>query len=434
MHRAGPPRGVARLGGLARVNAYGRVFVGRQPILDRHERIVAFELLFRASAESQTAGLAEHRVGALRTIANTFATMGADAVLGTFTGFINVDRATLLDGPVEALPRDRVAIEILESVEVDEDVRRRCRWLRESGFSLALDDYVRGDPRESLLDLVDTVKVDLMAVDDRELDALVEELRVRGVTLLAEKVESRQQFERCRALGFDLYQGYYFARPTVIEGRRIDPGRVAALDLLRAARAGLDPDALAEKLARLPGLFENARRLAASAAFGSGDATPDDAMARLLSGQRERWLHVLLYAGEDPTGLGSPLLQLAAKRGRLMELLVLEAFGGGAGHGKDDRAFVVGAVSLAESLLDHPMSWIARELDLDEEMSQALVEREGRLGGLLRVTEALERGDFVAVEDLTGELGISPEHATRAELAAFRWVNDLARATPAAGS
>jgi len=123
-------------------NDRSQIFIGRQPILDRHERVVAYELLYRDSAESQTAVFSNQTAAAARTMANTFASMGPDAILGPYLGFVNVDRTTLLSGLVEALPRERVVIEVLEHIEADSQVVSACKRLCKAGYSIALDDYV----------------------------------------------------------------------------------------------------------------------------------------------------------------------------------------------------------------------------------------------------------------------------------------------------
>lgn len=405
----------------------GQIFIGRQPILDREERVVAYELLYRDSAESQTAIFSDHRTAATRIMANTFASMGADAILGPYTGFLNADRSTLVGGLVDALPMERVVIEILENVEADAEVRDSCKRLSDAGFSLALDDFVVDDPRESLLEFVGCVKVDLPAVSDARLPGLVRRLRRKSLTLVAEKVETREQFERCHELGFDLFQGFYFARPIVISGKRVDPARSTLLKLLHLIRRDVETEELCETIEQHPSIGVNILRLVNSAAVTHSTklSTVQDAVTFLGRRPLHRWLNVLLYAGEDTSGLSSPLLQTAAKRGRLMELLAKESLRAADAGQNEDSAFLAGMASMLDALLGVTRDEVVRQLSLDDDVSDALLGHRGDLGHLLQIAELLETGDFSSLSELLVECGITPEQIARAELEAFRWVQEL---------
>jgi EAL and modified HD-GYP domain-containing signal transduction protein len=403
------------------------IFIGRQPILNRQEHVVGYEILFRASSESDEAIFADAKTAVARVIANTFGAMDADSVLGPFKGYFNVDRSVLLDDVIEALPRDRVVIEILEDVTPDDEVITRCRKLRAAGFSLALDDWVHRDPRRALLPYVTCVKVDLMAVEERRLPQLVRSLRHHKVTVLAEKVESREEFERCHKLGFDLYQGFYFARPVVISGRSIDPAKGTLLQLLQQLRQEADIDVLCDTFKGNVRLGVSMLRLVNSTAFARGQKVSQvrDAVTYLGRRHLERWLNILLFAGDERSPVRDPLLQTAAKRGRLMELL----FEGGIEQDdrakNSDAAFLVGMLSLVDALLSQPMAEVIPQLNLADDISAALLEHKGILGNLLQLAEKLEQGDFTHVSQLCDELGISAKQIFDAELEASKWVCDL---------
>lgn len=192
------------------------VFLGRQPILDRCLQVVAYELLFRAGA----AGVAEVDDDSLATaqvIRQAFREVGIRTVVGDCAAFINVDAPTLLGRTIEALPPERVVIELLETITVDARILRRCRELKDLGYRLALDDFIRyEDAYAPLLELVDIVKVDVLRLDHAYLDRLVARLRPWSLQLLAEKVETRRDVRACLDLGFNLFQGYYFGRPAML--------------------------------------------------------------------------------------------------------------------------------------------------------------------------------------------------------------------------
>lgn len=403
-----------------------QIFIGRQPILDAGERVVAYELLYRDSAESETAIFSDHRVAATRIMANTFSALGADAILGRYPGFINVDRETLVGDLALALPRERITLELLEHIPPDAEVRAACERLRAAGFALALDDYAPGDARDLLFPYVDTVKVDLASVDAAGLERVAKHLGGRGLTLVAEKVETRAVYEQCRALGFERFQGFYFARPMVITGRRLDPARAVLLELLARLHEGASVEALCDGIARHPRIAQAVMQLIRSGEAGDHPARRASdlprALARLGRERLTRWLHVLLFAGEDGAGPGDPLLLTAARRARLMQLLLRRV---SASRQQQERAFLAGLMSLVDALLGIPLHEALHKLRVDLELRRAILAHEGSLGRLLALAERLDAFDTGALAQLAGEVGVGAEALATAEFDAFRFAQGL---------
>lgn len=192
------------------------VFLGRQPILDRQLRVVAYELLFRAGNIGK-ADVANDSAATAQVIRQAFNEVGIHTVVGDCAAFINVDAPTLLGSALEILPPEKVVIELLETITIDESVVRRCRELKALGYRLALDDFVRYEEQyEPLLDIVDIVKIDVLQLGSEYLKRLVERLRRWPPLLLAEKVETDGGARDCLSMGFSLFQGFYFARPALL--------------------------------------------------------------------------------------------------------------------------------------------------------------------------------------------------------------------------
>ena len=194
------------------------VFVGRQPIFDDHRHLVASELLYRAAPDSGEARVTDDFDATAQLVRRAFQDLGIHSVVGRCQAFVNFDAETLLSPMAELLPRDQVVIELLETIEVDERVLRRCRELKAQGYRLALDDVCSyRDDCEALFPLVDVIKIDVLPLAHDALEALVRRLRrVAPGKLLAEKVDNAERADDCVALGFDLFQGYYFGRPAVL--------------------------------------------------------------------------------------------------------------------------------------------------------------------------------------------------------------------------
>ena len=187
------------------------IFLGRQPILDRQRQIVAYELLFRSSANQAEACIIDEAGATAAIITGAFRKMGIGTVVGGARGFVNLDAEYLMSSRVETLPNEQVVLEILETVEIDAKLMRRCRALKEKGYRLALDDFFRySETYEPLLEIVDIVKIDVLRLDTASLATLVQRLRLWPARLLAEKVDSPEHTRQCLALGFDWYQGFVY--------------------------------------------------------------------------------------------------------------------------------------------------------------------------------------------------------------------------------
>lgn len=201
------------------MRAHVDVFVGRQTIVDRRQQVLAYELLFREYAGDNAACVADDDRATARVIELAFGRLGLRTVVGEGRAFINLCAETLLSRGLEKLPQDRVVLEILETVDADEQVLQRCRELKRKGYRLALDDVWHYDEaQEPLLDLIDIIKIDVLQVAPGGLAALVQRLRLRQrpARLLAEKVDCLQRARECLALGFDFFQGFFFSRPALV--------------------------------------------------------------------------------------------------------------------------------------------------------------------------------------------------------------------------
>ena len=402
-------------------------FVGRQPIVDREQRVVAYELLFRSSAEVRFADFDEVGRAAVRVMVNTFAALGMDAVLGEARGFFNVTSEVLLSESIEALPRDRVVLEVLENVEPTREIQARCKELHAAGFAVALDDWVVDDPRECLLPWTSVVKVDLPAVARKDLRRVVRKLRSTNVQLLAEKVETAEEYEACRKLGFDLFQGYFFARPIVLEGAEVDASKATLLRLLQQITAGAEAATLVEPFKQDAKLGLNLLRLVNTAGRAARVRldTIEAAVRYLGLQQLGRWVTILLYAQGRSGDLRSPLLTAAAHRGRLMELVVDRATTLCDDGTDAERAFLVGMLSLADALLGRPIENLVSELRLSDEIGRALTHHEGELGRLLSMAVAIEAGDVSKIEPELATRDLDFAALQELENQAYAWVHGL---------
>ena len=403
-------------------------FLARQPILGRDQKLVAFELLFRAAPEHEDAQLTDYAAATAAVISHA-SQLGMKQVVGEQIAFVNVDEVVLMSDFVRFLPPDKVILEILETVRPTARLLARVRELKELGFKFALDDVIEHSEQVSKLrNLVDVIKIDLQGVGRDELADLVRTLRGPHQKLLAEKVETVEEFQLCLQLGFEYFQGYYFARPAILSGKTITPSELVLLRVLDLINANADNEAIEAAVKRDALLSLNLLRLVNGHLTGGGAARVGSiaqALDQLGRSQLQRWVQILLYSGpEGHVELNSPLLQMATTRGRLLELMTLTLRPGDVAGA--NTAFTVGIMSLMDALFSLPMREILDKVEVSGDVRAALLERGGDYGAMLSVAEALE--DAQPGRDLAGalgRLGLSAKQVREIELAAFGWVRDL---------
>ena len=405
-----------------------KFFLGRQPILDIRQEIVGYELLFR-STESNRSEYESQDQASMSVISSALANFGLNNVLGDKDGFINVTKDVLFSDMVEVLPPGQTILEVLETVELTDVVKERCRQLKGKNYRIALDDHVYSQEHHDLYSLVDIVKIDLMETDPADLPGIVAALRRFPLTLLAERIETMEQFQDCLELGFELFQGYFFARPAVLKLKGLEPSRMAMLRLLGCLQDETDFDKVEEIFRDHPELSYNMLKLVNSVHMGLREKINSlrHAIMLLGLGKLRRWVQLAIFASADSRGINNPLLEMAAVRGRMLEYLVMEHYHLPRGSEEVDSAFMIGILSLVDVLFETPVEGIVRELRLNDEIAAALLNREGKLGALLALAETLEQANFGEVRRLTETSGIPTASLLAAQLDAFNWRTSIAQ-------
>jgi c-di-GMP-related signal transduction protein len=400
-------------------------FLGRQPIVGRSRELVAYELLFRSSRVDR-AMVIDDVYATASVIKHAFSGLGIESALGNKQGFINFDERLLMSDVIAALPPDRVVLEVLEHVPMTPRVVERCQALRDAGYSLGLDDVVRlTEGLKAVMPSISFVKVDVSLMTEPQVAALVQELQSYDVSLLAEKIETVEQYQFCRSIGFDLFQGYFLARPTVLTGRSVQPSTLLLLKIIRLLAADAEIEDLEKALRQAPDLTVRLLRIANSVAMQRVNKIYSLRNAIMVLGQIQisRIVQLMLFAQQWDADLNTdPLVQTAAVRGRLMEEIADSL-----GLAKvRDRAFLVGILSLADSLFSQSLIDILDILNLDETLHEALLHRRGHLGALLNLVEASENADSHTFISVARELGLSDMNDfNRWQVEALRWAGSL---------
>lgn len=409
----------------------GGFFLGRQPILDRSQNLVAYELLFRQEEAEEAVQVTDDLSASASVIVNAYGQFGIQNVLGRQRGFINADPDLVMSDIISLLPCKHVVLEIKESIAITPEFMQHCNELKQKGYQFALDNVIAmTDHVQQLLPLVSVVKVDVLDMSEAHLTQLVTELNRWPVLLLALKVENRELEMRCMKLGFQMFQGYYFAKPEVMTVKRADPGKLSLLKLLTLIMGDSDVEEIEKEFKHQPGLSYNLMRMVNSVANGLPQKINSIKHAIVILGRKQlqKWIQLLLYtANKSNDNMSNALMQTAAARGKLMELIAMAERPHDKNH--QERAFMVGILSLLDVLLGIEMKQIIDKLGIPDDMSQALLLRDGRMGTELKLIEANEKGDISAVQLLQQELGFfSLSELADMEIQAIGWANRIGEA------
>ncbi|MYM27497.1 EAL and modified HD-GYP domain-containing signal transduction protein [Duganella sacchari] len=404
-------------------------FLARQPILNRGQRLVAYELLFRDAGSYNGAHITDDTEATATVIAHA-SELGMGHVVGDQMAFVNVDAVGLMSDFIRFLPNDKVILEILETVKATPEVLERIRELKQAGFKFALDDVIgHSEDVQKFTPLCDVIKVDIKDMQPGTLPALAKVLKNPKQKLLAEKVETVEEFQQCMELGFEYFQGYYFARPVILSGKKISPSQLSVLNLLDL----LDRDASNQEIeasVKHDALITlNLLRLVNTPAVGARQRINSVGHALMVLGRRQlrRWLQILLYVKNGGTQeFTSPLLQLATTRGKTMELIVEQRKPGQ--RVSADIGFTVGVMSLMDTLFSIHMRDVLESVNVLDEVRAALLHRSGDYGAMLSLIEHVERGrDGKVLAQMLHQLDLRPAELYAIQLAAIEWVTEYTR-------
>jgi len=402
-----------------------QVHVARQPILDLRQQVFGYELLYRATAAADHCASSSSSVAA-RVIGDALLGIGFDTLTDGRRAFINLDMQTLLADAGGLLDPGQVVLEILESVEVTPDVIEMCQSLRQRGYAIALDDFVPGSAAEALVPIARFVKLDVLALAADELPVTTKRLLGAGVTVVAEKVETAEVFERARLAGCSLFQGYYFCRPTTFSGRALAANHITQMRLVAALnQPSVSLGAIEDLLKHDASLSYRVLRSVNSAGFGLRREIHSIREALLLLGldQVRKWSSIWALAGLN-TG-PSELVTMTIIRARCCELI-------GQALDRSDRGaayFLLGLCSLLDALLGHPMETITRELPLDPEVNAALLGQAGTARVALDAVIHYEQGRWEDAATLATSLGLEADTLPDAYTDALGWARKLTHTT-----
>jgi EAL and modified HD-GYP domain-containing signal transduction protein len=394
------------------------LFIARQPIFDNLQKVYAYELLFRSGLENAFPDV-DPNLASARVIADSLFNLGLKEITGEKKAFINLTRDLLVRDYAFLLPKDRTVIELLETIKPEGEVIAACRRLKKAGYTIALDDFTDSGEMAPLVALADLIKVDFLATKGGERGAVVARHAPRGVTLLAEKVETQEEFQKAAGLGYRYFQGYFFARPSMLRATSAPEFRLTYLNLFQEITSGdIDTQRVASIIGRDVTLSYKLLLYINSSFFGFRREVSSIAEAIRLLGERElkRWASLIVLASLAASRPAELVVE-AALRAKFCETLAVAA---GLTRESEDL-FFLGLFSLIDAILDRPLDAILEELPLPARVKSTLLGAPGPLRDVYDCVLAYVAGDWPTLSPLIGKLRLQEEDVPRFYREALQW-------------
>ena len=367
------------------------IYVGRQPIYDRNLDVYGHELLFRNSDNNAASFDGITPDGATSTtIVNSFFEFGLEKLVGTGFAFINLTEKFLLEDDTLPIAPNQVVLEILEDIPINDELVKSVERLSEQGFTIALDDYIYNPAHKPLVALADIIKIDIMQLSQEDVIEHVNILKEYKAKLLAEKIETRDEYEFCLDLGFEFFQGYFLSQPRIIKGKALPTNKLAAINLLATLQnPNAKTDELEKQISIDASISYKLLKCINSAYYSLPRKVESIKHAIVMLGRRQISSIASLLALANTEDMPVEIIHLAMVRARTCELLA-----NAAGLKPPETYFTVGLLSALDIIMERDLAELIKPLPLSEDMVDALLHRKGALGEALTCTLACEVADF----------------------------------------
>ncbi len=400
------------------------IHVARQPIFDRRQNVFSYELLYRRSGfQNSFDANTEADEASASVIIDSFQGIGIDTLTGGKKAFINFT-GTLLEKEVATLfPKDILVIEVLETVKTDPKIVEKCGALKQAGYTIALDDFVPNKDAMRLWRFADIVKIDFMAMPRDKIRRVVDTLRPQGIRFLAEKVETKEDYDLAYSMGFSYFQGYYFSKPIIVSDQALRPLPVNYFRLIKEANM---PEASFRNIADIieEDVSLSYKLLWMLNTVGSGYVhkikSVRHALAALGEVEMRKWVSLIAMMGinkDQP----QELLYASLIRAHFAELFSI---------GANERfprgpMFMTGLFSLMESIMQRPFEIIFKDIPIEQPIQEALQFDRGPFAPVIRLIAAQERGDWDEVARYSAHLGVSMDWVSELYVDSLKWSDSV---------
>lgn len=397
-------------------------FLARQPIFDSKQVVWAYEILYRSGSINTFDGI-DGDQASISVMFNTFQIFGIENVTNGKPVFINFTENLINAEMATLFPKELLVVEILENVAPKEEVIENCKNLKELGYRIALDDFVYSEEYDGLIDLADIIKIDFLESSKEEIENISKILKGRDIILLAEKVETREEFEYAKKLGFTLFQGYFFSKPEIMKSKKLQSIKSTALQLVTEVNEKeIDFKKLDTIIARDLSITYNLLKIVNSSAFGFRYRIESIKHALVALGEKEikRWIYLVILSdmGQDKP---DELTRLSLIRARFAEIVAIKT----RFNKQSEEMFLLGLFSLLDVILNIPIEEVLENIKASDIIRQSLINGTGEVGTIYKMIIAYEKGNWEEVIQFTEELKIDYKIVTASYMEALIWYRKI---------
>ncbi len=397
------------------------IYVARQPIFDIKKCIFGYELLFRTDMANFFPEI-EGNSATSQLLSNSFLNIGIEKIAGSNLAFINFTQELLLKQLPLMFSQDRLVVEILENVQPDVAVIEACQEIALNGFIIVLDDFFYKPSLEPLIEVADIIKIDIKATPLEEIGELVKKMTERGVDLLAEKVETHDEYKKALKMGFRYFQGFFFSKPEVLLGKEISTPQMQLLEIMAEVnKEDFEFNRLEKMIVRDASISYKLMRLINSAFFKRAKEISSIRQAIVMIGEAgiRRFLSLISMAGLA-ANKPDELIRVSLVRAKFCELL-----GNHSGNGEPSELFTLGLFSLIDAIMDDSMENLMSQIPLSGNIKEALISGTGDLSGYLSLVESYERGYWGEIEEAANIIGIDQGDLPRQYMESLSWADSM---------
>ena len=394
------------------------VFLTRQPIFDRTQQVYAYEFLYQKDDANTFSGKNPDKL-ASNAILNSFDLLGIQNLTGGKKAFVNLSGPLLRQGVATLFSRDLLTVEILEDIYPDEEIIESCKQLKENGYLLVFNDFVFREGYEPLAELADIVKIDFITSDNKEKIEIGKKLTNNRIKFLAEKIETKADFEHAKEWGCTYFQGFFFSIPEVLSVHDIQPLKFQYLRLIKEVNEKeIDFEHISDIVSKDVSLSYKILKLINSAAFGFRNRITSVRQALVILGTREvrKWVSLIAFKGIGE-GQTDELIQLSLVRAKFSETLSASS----PYRDKAEELFLMGLFSSLDALMHRPMEEVLNDLPIPDEVRNALLTKDGLFGEFYKLILDYEKGDWDKVTKYGEHMGLECKNISKSYLDAVAW-------------
>ena len=397
------------------------IFVARQPIFNRQQDVIAYELLYRESERNAFSGNVASDVATSILLTNTYVNFGIDNLIGDQKAFVNFDKLLIMNDVPQLLNKDNVVIELLEDIVPDPAFMKKLEQLKEMGYTLAIDDVIQDYPHKELIEIADIIKVEFMGQPKEAIENICRLWKPRGKLLLAEKVETIEDFNWAKSMGFDFFQGYFFSKPILVSSKVTQGNKVSYLRLMNAMSTE-EPDykQISQLIEVDAGITYKLLKLVNSR-FSKKNAikTIQHALAMLGINAMKKWVSLAMMqqlSSDD----SSEIMTSSMVRSTMLEAIAVHS----SLKSRAEDVTLMGVLSMLNVVMKKPMEELLKDLPVAEDIKIALTGGQSPLTPAYKLCTAYEKGQFSSLDDLASSIGYDPNQLPRDYVNAIKWADD----------